>query len=110
MITTFSIISSCYGANLAYGVIIALGVANVLADGFSMGFGDFISGKMEKTFVEAEREKEIREFHRKPKHEKKEIKDLLVKAEGMTPEDAHIVVEVMGRLCDAHVGRRSSPT
>ena len=40
------------------------GEANVLADAFSMGFGDFISGRLESSFIEGERAKEVKEFHK----------------------------------------------
>ncbi|CAD7949888.1 unnamed protein product [Amoebophrya sp. A25] len=97
VITTFSIISSAHGANLGYGVTVALGIANVLADGFSMGFGDYISGKLEKSYVEGERGKELAEFRRKPKHEMAEMVEMLEKAENMQHQDAKTLVRVMAK-------------
>jgi len=97
VITTFSIISSAHGAGLSYGVTVALGIANVLSDGFSMGFGDFISGKLEKSFVEGEKLKEITEFRRKPLHEMAEMVDMFVTKEQMGEEDAKTLVNVMAK-------------
>lgn len=42
IITTFAVVSGASGANLAPRVVIILGVANVLADGLSMGLGDYL--------------------------------------------------------------------
>merc|ERR1712194_927461 len=103
VITTFSIISSCYGANLRYGTIITLGIANVLADGFSMGFGDFVSGRMEKHFIDAEREKETNEFRNAPKHEKRELADLFVKKIGMHRDDARKLVHTLAKYEDLFI-------
>ena len=48
IITTFSIIAACFGANLSIKYVISMGVANLIADGFSMGFGDYISSFFEE--------------------------------------------------------------
>ncbi|CAD7933121.1 unnamed protein product [Amoebophrya sp. A120] len=97
VITTFSIISSAHGAHLSYGVTVTLGIANVLADGFSMGFGDFISGKLEKSFVEGEKQKEVTEFRKKPEHEKAEMVEMLREREQMEEDDAKQLVAIMGK-------------
>lgn len=46
LITTFAIVSSVAGSNMSNKVIIILGLANVLADGFSMGVSSFLSEKV----------------------------------------------------------------
>lgn len=43
IITTFAIVSGVAGAALANRVVIILGIANLLADGFSMGASNFLS-------------------------------------------------------------------
>ena len=40
-VTTFAIVAGVEGAGLSPSVIIALGIANILADGFSMAAGNF---------------------------------------------------------------------
>ncbi len=47
LITTFAIVISSVSANLNYKIVLGLGFANLLADGFSMAFGDYISSKAE---------------------------------------------------------------
>jgi len=44
-VTTFAIVAGVQGAGLAPGVIVALGLANVLADGFSMAAGNYSGTK-----------------------------------------------------------------
>ena len=46
-ITTFAIISGVAGAGLPQGVIVTLGIANVLADGFSMAASDYLGTRSE---------------------------------------------------------------
>ena len=40
IITTFAVVSAVAGAGLDPKIIIILGLANLIADGFSMGVGD----------------------------------------------------------------------
>lgn len=43
LITTFAIVSGVAGAGLSAGVVLVLGVANLLADGFSMGASNYLA-------------------------------------------------------------------
>ncbi len=45
IITTFSVVAGTTGAGLSSGVVIILGIANLFADGISMGVGDYLSSK-----------------------------------------------------------------
>lgn len=56
IITTFAVVSGAAGATLAPEVIIILGIANLFADGFSMGVSSYLSMKSEQEY---EREKDI---------------------------------------------------
>lgn len=47
-VTTFAIVTGAAGANLGTNVILILGVANVLADGFSMAVGAYLSEKADQ--------------------------------------------------------------
>jgi vacuolar iron transporter family protein len=44
-VTTFAVVAGATGANLHSGIIIVLGFANLIADGFSMSVGNFLSVK-----------------------------------------------------------------
>ena len=47
VVTTFAIVAGVEGAGLSHTVIIALGIANILADGFSMAAGNFAGTRAE---------------------------------------------------------------
>ncbi|MFZ1324093.1 MAG: VIT1/CCC1 transporter family protein [Candidatus Saccharimonadales bacterium] len=47
-VTTFAVVTGAAGANLSVRVILILGFANVLADGFSMAVGSYLSEKSEQ--------------------------------------------------------------
>lgn len=47
------------GSNMSTDVVILMGIANLLADGISMGLGDYLSEKAENNFVKNEREREM---------------------------------------------------
>ncbi|MEW9921647.1 VIT1/CCC1 transporter family protein [Marimonas sp. MJW-29] len=46
-VTTFAIVAGVEGAGLSHGIIVALGIANILADGFSMAAGNYSGTKAE---------------------------------------------------------------
>lgn len=58
IVTTFAVVSGVAGANLGSGVILILGMANLLADGLSMATGAYLSLKSELEYYQRERERE----------------------------------------------------
>jgi VIT1/CCC1 family predicted Fe2+/Mn2+ transporter len=50
IITTFAVVAGVAGANLSTKVIIILGVANLLADGFSMATSNYLARKSENDY------------------------------------------------------------
>jgi len=46
-VTTFAVVAGAVGANLSSSIIIILGFANLLADGFAMSIGAYLSAKTE---------------------------------------------------------------
>ena len=46
-VTTFAIVAGVEGAGLSHGIIVALGLANILADGFSMAASNYSGTKAE---------------------------------------------------------------
>ncbi|WP_058364868.1 VIT1/CCC1 transporter family protein [Haloparvum sedimenti] len=47
IVTTFAVVSGVAGASLSPAIVLVLGVANLLADGFSMGMSNFLSRRSE---------------------------------------------------------------
>ena len=48
IVTTFAVVAGATGALLSPGIIIILGLANLIADGFSMGASNFLAIRSEK--------------------------------------------------------------
>ncbi len=48
IITTFAVVAGVAGAGLSARIIIVLGIANMVADGLSMGIGDYLGEKSEQ--------------------------------------------------------------
>lgn len=53
IITTFAVVAGAAGAGLPASVVIVLGGANVVADGISMGLGDFLGERSERRITTA---------------------------------------------------------
>jgi VIT1/CCC1 family predicted Fe2+/Mn2+ transporter len=77
IITTFAVVAGATGANLSSGLIIILGLANLVADGFSMGASSFLSHSSEADFYRAQRKKEEWEVKEFPEIEKEEVRKIL---------------------------------
>ncbi len=76
-VTTFAIVAGVVGADLSTRVIIALGIANVLADGFSMAAGNYSGTKAERDDTRRIREIEERHIRLVPDGEKAELRAIL---------------------------------
>ncbi|PCH66236.1 MAG: hypothetical protein COC12_13480 [Rhodobacteraceae bacterium] len=76
-VTTFAIVAGVAGAGLPSFVIIALGLANVLADGFSMAAGNYSGAKAERDNLERIRAIEIRQIAENPEGERREVRAIL---------------------------------
>lgn len=51
IVTTFAVVAGAVGGNLGITPIVILGFSNLLADGFSMAVGDYLSSTTEKSVV-----------------------------------------------------------
>lgn len=58
IVTTFAVVAGVAGAGLPASTILILGIANLLADGFSMGVGDYLGEKSEA--IKSERESGVK--------------------------------------------------
>ncbi len=76
-VTTFAIVAGVVGANLSLNVIVALGIANVLADGFSMAAGNYSGTKAELDDMRRLRKVEERHIREVPDGERAELREIL---------------------------------
>ena len=76
VITTFAIVAGAFGASLSISVILILGFANLLADGFSMSIGNYLSRRTNIEYIEKERRKEEWSIDNLSEEEKEEIRKI----------------------------------
>lgn len=76
-VTTFAIVAGVAGAGLSPFVIVALGLANVLADGFSMAAGNYAGTKAELEDANRLRAVEARHIDTHPEGELEELRVIL---------------------------------
>jgi VIT1/CCC1 family predicted Fe2+/Mn2+ transporter len=76
-VTTFAIVSGVSGAELSHGIVIILGVANLLADGFSMAASNYSGTKTEIDDAERLRAVEERHIREAPEGEREEVRQIM---------------------------------
>lgn len=83
IVTTFAIVAGFAGAALE-GVaqigglaVLVFGLANLFADGISMGLGEFLSTRAEHDLYRARRTSELREIAENPEQERMELFEIL---------------------------------
>ncbi|MFL0684077.1 MAG: VIT1/CCC1 transporter family protein [Algoriphagus aquaeductus] len=75
-VTTFAVVAGGFGANLDVGILIILGFANLLADGFSMSVGAYLSAKSDQDNFTKHENIEYWEVENLPELEREEIADI----------------------------------
>lgn len=95
-ITTFAVVAASKGGGLSANVVLLMGFANLVADGLSMGFGDYLSSKAELEFAKTEKKREKWELENYPEGERREMIELYI-ARGVSEEDATNVIETLAK-------------
>jgi vacuolar iron transporter family protein len=93
-ITTFAIVAGSVGADLASGVVVVLGIANLLADGFSMGVGVFLGQRAERQQAERLRETVSRHMEIYPEGSRGAVREIFI-ARGFEGEALEHAVETV---------------
>jgi len=93
-VTTFAIVAGSVGANLSPGIVLVLGVANLLADGFSMAAANYTGTKSE--LEDFRRLHRIEEKHLRidPAGEREEIRQIFL-AKGFEGADLNHLVRIL---------------
>ena len=76
-ITTFAIVAGVVGAGLSSTVIVILGLANLVADGFSMAASNYTGTKTEIDELARYRQIEEKHIFHEPEGERQEIRQIL---------------------------------
>lgn len=93
-VTTFAVVSGVAGAGLPSGVLIVLGLANLMADGFSMAASNYLGTRAENQQLEQLRATELHEIIECPEGEREEIRQIY-QAKGFSGELLEEIVEVI---------------
>ncbi len=93
-VTTLAVVSGVSGAGLPAGVLLILGVANLVADGFSMGISNFLGTRAEQQQRANTRREEEYHIRTVPEGEREEIRQIFA-SKGFSGADLERVVQVI---------------
>lgn len=78
-VTTFAVVCGVAGAGLSTRVAIIMGVANLIADGFSMAVGNYQKSKSDRDVIERARRVEEKHVTEEPEGEREEVRQIYAK-------------------------------
>lgn len=73
IVTTFAVVAGVAGAGLSPAVVLILGIGNMVADGLSMGIGDYLGERSERRHMKHQYDIEHWEVMNIPEEEEKEL-------------------------------------
>lgn len=101
IVTTFAVVAGFAGAGGNQGMVglsslsvLLFGLANLFADGTSMGLGNFLSLRSEKDLYKNQENKELREIRMNPKSEQTETVEILI-SKGYNKKDAEELTSLL---------------
>jgi len=96
VITTFAVVSGVVGAALDVSVLLILGVANLLADGFSMAVSAYLSSKSEQEYYQRQEKRQEWKVQHKPDVERDILRNLY-EEDGYDAEESHEMTDIQTR-------------
>ncbi len=100
IVTTFAVVAGFTGAQATSGIptypfltVLLFGLANLFADGASMGLGNFLSLRSEKDVYKTHQNKELYEIRNHPESEREETIEILEKR-GFSKKQASLLTDI----------------
>lgn len=93
-VTTFAVVAGTLGADLSTRIVLILGVANLIADGFSMAASNFLGTRAERDDYQRLEEVERRHVEAAPEGEREEIRQIYAE-KGFEAADLERAVELL---------------
>jgi VIT1/CCC1 family predicted Fe2+/Mn2+ transporter len=93
-VTTFAVVAGVVGAELPGGVVLILGLANLVADGFAMGAGNYSATKAEVDDYDRLLAIERKHIALEPSGEREEIRQIF-EAKGFSGPELERIVDVI---------------
>jgi vacuolar iron transporter family protein len=93
-VTTFAIVAGAAGAGVSNGIVLILGLSNVLADGFSMAAGNFLRARADQQLLEHFRRMEETHIDPIPEGEREKIRQIF-QGKGFEGQVLESIVQVI---------------
>ena len=97
ILTSFAIISSATGSNVSPDLVLALGLANLIANALGMAVGEFLSARAEDEWISMERAREEWEWKNGPDGEREEMVEIFHKQHSLSLEHAEQFIDIMAQ-------------
>lgn len=94
VVTTFAIVAGSVGANFSSEVVVILGLANLVADGFSMAVSNFLGTQAEMEVKAKAEEEEKLHIKLVPEGEREEVRQIFLR-KGISGDALEKIVEVI---------------
>jgi vacuolar iron transporter family protein len=94
IVTTFAVVAGVAGAGLSDTIVIVLGLANLVADGFSMAASNFLGARTESQQRERARLREAQDIALAPDAEREEVRRAFA-TKGFAGDDLERAVDVI---------------